>query len=82
MLKKALRGNRDDANVRKAILDTLPLIFEAIDTNRDGQIASEEFQVYFESFGVSNTKFAIEVFKELDTNHDLIISQDGKILSK
>ena len=49
MIKQALRGDRDDPVKRKAILDTLPFIFQAIDTNNEGSIASDEFQVYFES---------------------------------
>lgn len=63
---------------RKAIFDTLPLIFDAIDTNADGQIESEEFQVYFESFGITDHKFAIEIFRELDNNHDLLLSKQGE----
>ena len=77
MIKQALRGDRDDPVKRKAILDTLPLIFQSIDTNNDGSIASDEFQVYFESFGLHDTKFAIEIFKDLDTNHDMALSQQG-----
>ena len=82
MIKQALRGDRDDPVKRKAILDTLPLIFQAIDTNNDGSIAKEEFQVYFESFGLEDTKFAIEIFKDLDTNHDLSLSQEGIVVIK
>ena len=74
---KALRGGEDDPVKRKAILDTLPLIFQAIDTNGDGQIASDEFAVYFQSFGLDDTKFSNEIFKELDQNHDLFLSQQG-----
>ncbi len=62
---------------RKAILDTLPLIFQAVDTNGDGQIESAEFHTYFESFGLSDQKFSYEIFRELDTNHDLALSQQG-----
>jgi len=74
-MKAALRGDRDDPVKRKAIFDTLPLIFDAIDTNSDGDIASEEFQAYFASFGLKDPKFAIEIFKEMDTNHDLALSK-------
>ena len=56
------------------------MIFQAIDTNGDGQIASDEFQIYFASFGLTDTKFAIEIFKELDTNHDMALSQQGNII--
>lgn len=63
---------------RKAIFDTLPLIFDAIDTNADGQIEIEEFKAYFESFGIIDHKYSIEIFKELDANHDLMLSKQGK----
>ena len=53
------------------------MIFDAIDTNSDGDIASEEFQAYFASFGLKDPKFAIEIFKEMDTNHDLALSKQG-----
>ena len=62
------------------MFDTLPLIFDSVDTNADGQIAFEEFQAYFESLGINNPKLAIEVFKELDSNHDLFLSKDGTYL--
>ena len=80
MIKQALRGDRDDPVKRKAILDTLPLIFQAIDTNNDGSIANEEFQVYFQSFGLDDEKFTTEIFKILDTNHDLSLSQEGIVV--
>ena len=60
-------------------MDTLPLIFQAIDTNNDGAIASDEFQVYFQSFGIDHPKFSQNIFKELDTNHDRALSQEGLI---
>ena len=58
------------------------MIFDAIDTNGDGQIASEEFQVYFESFGITDHKFAIEIFREMDSNHDLMLSKQGNYLTQ
>lgn len=74
---KALRGGRDDHTKQKAISETLPLIFNAIDTNSDGMIESAEFQLFFESLGIVDKRFMIDVFKEMDTNHDLYLSQQG-----
>lgn len=74
---KALRGGRDDHTKQKAISETLPLIFNAIDTNSDGMIESAEFQLFFESLGIVDKRFTIDVFKEMDTNHDLYLSQQG-----
>ena len=79
---KALRGGRDDHTKQKAISELLPLIFNAIDTNKDGLIESSEFQMFFESLGVNDTKLAINVFRELDSNHDCYLSQEGLFNSK
>lgn len=79
-LVKALRGGRDDHTKQKAIGELLPLIFNCIDTNKDGLIESSEFQMFWESLGVNDMKLAISVFKELDANHDLYLSQQGKVI--
>ncbi len=79
---KALRGGRDDHTKQKAISELLPLIFHAIDINKDGLIESSEFQTFFESLGVNDTKLAINVFRDLDTNHDCFLSQEGLLLTK
>lgn len=76
-MKAALRGGRDDHTKQKAIAETLPLIFDAIDLNKDGMIESSEFQMFFESLSINDTKFCISVFKEMDTNHDLYLSREG-----
>ena len=40
-----------DVFKRMSITATLPLIFDAIDTNNDEAIELEEFQAYFASLG-------------------------------
>ena len=75
-----MRGNRDDPIKRKAISETLPLIFRAIDTNSDGQIEYQEFQNYFESFGVIDNTFTKFIFKSLDLNHNLYLCEKGIFL--
>lgn len=59
------------------ITSSLPLIFEAIDTNGDDAIAADEFATYFSSFGLTDTAFAFQVFKAMDTNNDGELSKRG-----
>ena len=61
LTKQAQRGGKDDPKVRKAIMDALPLIFEAIDLDDDGEISFNEFKLFFLSFDVSDEKFSKEV---------------------
>ena len=42
-------------------MDALPLIFQAIDLDDDGQISYYEFKLFFRSFDVSDEKFTKEV---------------------
>ncbi len=45
--------------------------------NADGGIASEEFVAFFKSLGVEDEKFAINVFRAMDTNNDGSLSREG-----
>ena len=58
-------------------MNTLPLIFQAIDLDEDDRISIDEFKIFFESFGVCDDKLTRAIFKELDTNHDQLLSKDG-----
>ena len=60
-----------------AITSSLPLIFDAIDTNSDGAIEATEFAAYFTSFGINDTAFANLVFKAMDSNNDCVLSKRG-----
>ena len=73
-------GEPNDLSKRKAITDTLPLIFEAIDTNGDGSIESPEFATYFASFGIVDTQFADAVFRAMDANSDGSLSKEGLLI--
>lgn len=42
-------------------MDALPLIFEAIDLDDDGEISFDEFKLFFHSFDVTDEKFSKEV---------------------
>ena len=66
-----------DAAKRAAIEATLPLIFDAVDTNLDNAIAADEFASYFASLGVNDAAFASTVFKAMDSNNDGVLSKDG-----
>jgi len=71
-----MRAFVSDASKRASIEATLPLIFDAIDTNADGGIAAEEFAQYFTSLGVNDAAFARSVFEAMDANHDGSLSRD------
>ena len=75
-----MRGDRDDHVRRNATNETILLIFQAIDSNDDGKISTEEFQAYFESFGINDLNYIKDTFKIFDTNHDQFISQQGKLI--
>ena len=75
-----MKNSIKDARKRESIEATLPLIFDAIDTNNDGRLTYEEFSAYYSSLGINDTKIAKEVFTEMDTNGDCEISRQGKWL--
>ena len=47
---------------RMAITDTLPLIFDAIDYNRDDGVSVDEFSVFFRSLGIEDTKVSLFIY--------------------
>ena len=57
------------------------MLFQAIDSNEDGKLSTEEFQNFFESFGIIDLNFIKDTFKIFDSNHDQFISQQGKLIS-
>jgi len=71
------------ANVKsrgKTVLESVAikqfsLFFDAIDTNRDDAIQLEEFINFFKAIG-STAEIAKEAFKELDLNHDGVLSRE------
>jgi len=54
------------------------LIFEAIDSDKDGAISHEEFDTYFKSLNINDKGMTEEVFKFIDTNNDGMLSNGGK----
>ena len=69
----------NSAQKRASIEATLPLIFDAIDTNGDGGIAVAEFTAYFQSLGINDAKVSSEVFNSMDLNGDGELSREGLI---
>jgi hypothetical protein len=67
-----------DESKRASINATLPIIFDAIDSNQDDGVSAEEFGNYFASMGVNDAKFASEVFAAMDANNDGSLSKEGK----
>ena len=65
-----------DNSKRASIEATLPLIFDAIDTNADGGIEVVEFTAYFSSLGLTDAAFANTVFQDMDANHDGSLSRE------
>lgn len=71
-----MRSALNDESKRKTISDTLPVIFDAIDANRDGGIETHEFKNYFLSFGLNDDDFTLMVFKNIDVDGDGDLSKD------
>jgi hypothetical protein len=67
-----------DATKRAAIEATLPLIFDAVDTNLDNAIEKEEFGAYFASLGIHDANLAGQVFRYMDSNNDGVLSKEGE----
>ena len=74
-----MRGAISDENKRKAISSTLPIIFDAIDANRDGGIELHEFKNYFLSFGLDDDAFTKMVFQNIDIDGDGDLSKEGRL---
>lgn len=64
---------------REAITNTLPLIFDAIDSNQDDGVSIDEFSNYFKSLSLFDSKFAGDVFAAMDANNDGSLSKEGSI---
>jgi len=63
------------ADIRKTSVGQFNLLFDVVDTNKDGMIELEEFTNYFNIVGVSEV-FAKTAFEGLDTNHDGVLSRE------
>ena len=67
----------NDVTKKKNWQEIIPLIFEAIDADKDGNISHDEFNNYFKSLNINDKAMAEEVFRDIDTNNDGVLSCDG-----
>ncbi len=75
-----MRGAMADEGKRAAINATLPIVFAAIDANKDDGVSPSEFHNYFVSLGVTDEAFTQMVFKAMDANNDGDLSKEGIII--
>lgn len=71
-LMKELVKNNDN---KKTLEGPLPLFFQAVDANHDGQIQGDEFELFFELLGLDRS-MAGDSFKAIDTNNDGLLSKE------
>jgi hypothetical protein len=75
LLSKSL----SDETKKAALKGALPLIYDAVDSNKDGSISKEEFSNYFKSLNINDTQAAFDAFKAMDVNNDDSLSKEGKL---
>lgn len=75
-LTKHIQASLKDANKKKNWQQIIPLVFEAIDADKDGVISKDEFNNYFKSLNINDKSMADQVFNEIDTNHDGALSSE------
>ena len=68
-----------DESKRAAINATLPIVFEAVDSNHDDGVQPSEFFNYFKSLGVNDEEFSKKVFAAMDSNNDGELSKEGNL---
>ena len=66
----------NDLKKKETIQSTLPLIFDAIDTNKDHEIGLDEFTAYFQSLGINDSKATSEIFSTMDMDDNGVITLD------
>ncbi len=66
-----------DESKHGTLHDTLPLIFDAIDSDQSGEISKEEFLKYFKSLNINDTQAAYDAFSAMDTSGDDTLSKEG-----
>jgi len=71
-----MRSAMADESKRAAINATLPIVFEAVDSNHDDGVQPSEFFNYFKSLGVNDEEFSKKVFAAMDSNNDGELSKE------
>jgi Ca2+-binding EF-hand superfamily protein len=67
-----------DDSKRSTLQETIPLIFDAIDTDKDQSITRKEFGNYFKSLNLTDDSAVDQIFNAMDSNSDGSINRDGK----
>ena len=62
-------------NSTEALKGPLPLYFVAVDSNQDGNIEIEEYEIFFNTLGMDKT-LASAAFKDIDENNDGVINEE------
>lgn len=75
-LTKHVQASLNDESKKNNWKAIIPLIFEAIDADKDGAISHEEFNNYFRSLNINDRAMAEEVFHAIDTNDDGSLSSE------
>lgn len=70
------KKSMSDEGKKKTLGETLPLIFDSIDSDKSGSVSLAEFTNYFKSLNITDEKIAHEVFTAMDTNSDKSISKE------
>ncbi len=66
-----------DESKREKLRETISLIFDAIDTDKSGEISLDELSNYFKSINVNDLQVACDAFAAMDTSGDETISKEG-----
>lgn len=75
-LTKHIKDSLNDQDKKANWKEIIPLIFEAIDADKDGAISHDEFNNYFKSLNINDRAMAEEVFRAIDLNNDGSLSSD------
>lgn len=70
-----IKESLKDEQKKKSLENTIPLIFEAIDTDHDDAVSKVEFANYFKSLNINDQKTADEVFASMDIDKDGSLSK-------
>ena len=65
-----------DESKRDMLRTILPLIFDAIDSDKSGSVTKQEFGDYFKSLNIEDQAIADQVFGSIDVNGDGSITKD------
>lgn len=77
-MKAVLRGVKDDVEKQKSLNQAINLFYRIIDCKNNGFISHEDFQDYFHSLDITDTKFTSDLFKQLTFhNHNFSITKEG-----